>query len=60
MSVLYFLPSCYFFGMLTILNNKVNYSLKSKYIGNRRIQYSVFNHNNKENYICKYSFNTRR
>ena len=35
--------------MLTILNNKVNYSdVKSKYIGNRRIQYSVFNHNNKE------------
>tara|TARA_B100000035_G_scaffold297849_1_gene291030 strand:+ start:14881 stop:15780 length:900 start_codon:yes stop_codon:yes gene_type:complete len=44
-----FLPSCYFFGMITILNNKINYSdVKSKYIGNRRIQYSIFNHNDKE------------
>ena len=44
-----FLPSCYFFGMLTIFNNKIDYSIvKSKYIGNRRIQYSVFKYNNKE------------
>ena len=35
--------------MLTILNNKINYNdVKSKYIGNRRIQYSVFNYNDKE------------
>lgn len=44
-----FLPSCYFFGMLTIFNKKIKYNyVKSEYIGNRRIQYSELEVNNKK------------
>jgi len=44
-----FLPSCYFFGMLTIFNKRIKYNqVSSKYIGNRRIQYSDFEYNNKK------------
>jgi len=44
-----FVAGCYFLGMITILNKKINYSkVSSKYIGCRRIQYSIFKYNNKE------------
>ena len=38
----------FFFGLLTITNNKIKTQIRSKYIGNRIIQYFDFIYNNKE------------
>ena len=38
----------FFFGLLTITNNKIKTQIKSKYIGTRIIQYFDFVYNNKE------------
>ena len=44
-----FIAGCYFLGMITVLNKKINYSkVSSKYIGCRRIQYVEFKYNKKD------------
>jgi len=42
-----FLGMWYFIGLLTIVNNKIDTVVQSKYIGNRVIQYFDFVYNNK-------------
>lgn len=44
-----FLSSWYFLGMLTIFNKKIKYDcMRCKYVGNRKIQYSELEVNNKK------------
>lgn len=43
-----FLGMWYFIGLLTIVSNKINTVVQSKYIGNRVIQYFDFKYNNKD------------